>query len=231
MNEKIKVLVVDDQYVARSFFELHVEMTKRYELVTSLPNAEQAVAWCAEHPVDLVIMDVVMKYGLDGLTCARTIKRDHPQIKIILTTSMAEAKWIEKAKKSKIDSFWFKEYSEIPLTEAMDRTMSGESVYPSSPPNPDFGEITKYDLSERELEVLRELTRNLTNEEIAENLQISPHTVKRHIENMLAKTGYKSRVDLAVNAKTIGLVVHEGDRMGTVAGSVGNDPQQSEKGR
>ena len=93
---------MDDQYVARSFFELHVEMTKRYELVASLPNAEQAVAWCAEHPVDLVIMDVVMKYGLDGLTCARTIKRDHPQIKIILTTSMAEDKWIEKAKKSKI---------------------------------------------------------------------------------------------------------------------------------
>ena len=54
---------------------------------------------------------------------------------------------------------------------------------------------------------------NLTNEEIAENLQISPHTVKRHIENMLAKTGYKSRVDLAVNAKTIGLVVHEDDRI------------------
>ena len=231
MNDKIKVLVADDQYVARSFFELHVEMTKRYELVASLPNAEQAVAWCAEHPVDLVIMDVVMKYGLDGLTCARTIKRDHPQIKIILTTSMAEDKWIEKAKKSKIDSFWFKEYSEISMTEVMDRTMSGESVYPSSPPNPDFGEITKYDLSERELEVLRELTRNLTNEEIAENLQISPHTVKRHIENMLAKTGYKSRVDLAVNARVLGLVVHEGDRMGTVAGSVGNDPQQSEKGR
>ncbi|MBR2583537.1 MAG: hypothetical protein IKD61_09110 [Oscillospiraceae bacterium] len=47
---------MDDQYVARSFFELHVEMTKRYELVASLPNAEQAVAWCAEHPVDLVII-------------------------------------------------------------------------------------------------------------------------------------------------------------------------------
>ena len=213
MNEKIKVLVADDQYVARSFFEIHVEMLNRYELVASLANAEQAVAWCAKHPVDLVIMDVMMKYGLDGLTCARTIKRDHPQIKIILTTSMAEDKWIEKAKKSKIDSFWFKEYSEISMTEVMDRTMSGESVYPSSPPNPDFGEITKYDLSERELEVLRELTRNLTNEEIAEDLHISPHTVKRHIENMLAKTGYKSRVDLAVNAKTIGLVVHEDDRI------------------
>ena len=212
MSEKIRVLVVDDQYVARSFFELHVEMAKRYELAASLPNAEQAVAWCMEHPVDLVIMDVVMKYGLDGLSCARTIKQDHPQIRIILTTSMAEARWIEKARKAKIDSFWFKEYSEIPLTEVMDRTMNGESVYPSSPPNPEFGEIKKYDLSERELEVLRELTRNMTNEEIAEELHISPHTVKRHIENMLTKTGFKSRVDLAVNAKTIGLVVYEDNR-------------------
>ena len=213
MREKTKVLVVDDQYVARSFFEIHVEMLNRYELAASLGNAEQAVAWCTEHPVDLVIMDVMMKYGLDGLTCAGMIKYDHPEIKIILTTSTAEARWIEKARRAKIDSFWFKEYSDIPLTEVMDRTMNGESVYPDSPPNPDFGEIRKYNLSERELDVLRELTRNLTNEEIAEVLQISPHTVKRHIENLLAKTGYKSRVDLAVNAKMIGLVVHEEDRM------------------
>jgi len=213
VREKTKVLVVDDQYVARSFFEIHVEMLNRYELAASLANAEQAVAWCTEHPVDLVIMDVMMKYGLDGLTCAGMIKYDHPEIKIILTTSTAEARWIEKARRAKIDSFWFKEYSDIPLTEVMDRTMNGESVYPDSLPNPDFGEIRKYNLSERELDVLRELTRNLTNEEIAEVLQISPHTVKRHIENLLAKTGYKSRVDLAVNAKMIGLVVHEEDRM------------------
>lgn len=209
VSDKIRVLIADDQYVARSFFEIHVEMTTRYELAAALSSAEQAVAWCAEHPVDLVIMDVMMKYGLDGLTCARTIKKDHPQIKIILTTSAAEARWIEKARRAKIDSFWFKEYSDIPLTEVMDRTMNGESVYPGNPPNPEFGEVTKHDLSERELEVLRELTRNLTNEEIAENLGISPHTVKRHIENMLAKTGYKSRVDLAVNARLLGLVVHE----------------------
>lgn len=212
MSGKIRVLVVDDQYVARSFFEIHVEMARRYELAASLANAEQAVAWCMEHPVDLVIMDVMMKYGLDGLTCARTIKNNHPRIRIILTTSTAEAKWIEKAKKARIDSFWFKEYADIPLTEVMDRTMNGESVYPDIAPNPEFGEASKYDLSERELEVLRDLTRNLTNEEIAEDLNISPRTVKRHIENMLAKTGYKSRVDLAVNAKALGLVVHEDDR-------------------
>lgn len=214
MTEKIKVLVVDDQYVARSFFEIHVEMAKKYELAASLANAEEAVAWCMEHPVDLVIMDVMMKYGLDGLTCARTIKNNNPNIKIIIVTSTAESRWIEKAKKANIDSFWFKEYSDIPLTELMDRTMNGESVYPDSQPNPAFGEIKKYDLTERELEVLRELTVNLTNEEIAENLHISPYTVKRHIENILAKTGYKSRVELAVNARVLGVVVNENDGRG-----------------
>ncbi len=214
MNEKTKVLVVDDQYVARSFFELHVQMSQNYELVSSVASAEQAVAYCMEHPVDLVIMDVMMKYGLDGLTCAKTIKNNNRKIRIILTTSTAESKWIEKARQAGIESFWFKEYSDVPLTEVMDRTMQGESVYPGDLPNPGFGDTVKVDLSERELEVLRELTRNRTNDEIAEILHISTFTVKRHIQNMLAKTGYKNRIDLAVNAKTLGLVVHEEDRMG-----------------
>ncbi len=107
MSEKAKVLVVDDQYVARSFFEMHVQMSKNYELVTSLANAEQAVSYCLKNPVDLVIMDVMMKYGLDGLTCARTIKKNNPGIKIILTTSTAEADWIDKARMAGIESFWF----------------------------------------------------------------------------------------------------------------------------
>ncbi len=209
MAEKYTVLVVDDQYVARGFFELQVDMMRRYTLAASLASAEQAVSWCLEHPVDLVIMDVVMKYGLSGLTCARTIKNNRPKIKIILVTSTAEARWIEKARQAGIEGFWFKEYSELSLSEVMDRVMAGQTVYPDALPNPEFGSVRKYDLSQRELEVLRELTRNLTNEEIAANIGLSPKTVKRHIENLLTKTGYKNRIDLAVNAKLLGLVVYE----------------------
>ena len=223
MHEKARVVVVDDQYVSRGFFEIQVQMSLRYDLAASLSSAEQAIAFCMEHDVDLVIMDVMMKYGLDGLTCAKTIRRNTPGVKIILTTSTAEAKWIDEAREAGIDSFWFKEYSDVPLTELMDRTMDGERVFPDSPPNPDFGDAEKTDFSERELEVLRELTRNLTNEEIAVKLHISPHTVKRHIENMLMKTGYRNRIDLAVNAKTLGLVVHEDDR-------IGNRPQKGGQG-
>ena len=214
MGERVRVVVVDDQYLARGFFEGLVRMSERYELAASLSGAEQAVAFCDEHPADLVLMDVMMKHGLDGLTCARSIKAAHPEIRIILTTSTAEAEWIDKARRAGIDSFWFKEYSEVSLTEVMDRTMRGESVYPGSPPNPEFGSGRKADLTDREQEVLRELTRNYTNEEIALRLHISVNTVRSHIQHMLEKTGYKNRIELAVNAKAAGLVVHEDDRTG-----------------
>ena len=214
MNERVRVVVVDDQYLARGFFEGLVRMSERYELAASLSGAEQAIAFCDEHPADLLVMDVMMKRGLDGLTCARSIKASHPEVKIILTTSTAEAEWIDRARRAKIDSFWFKEYSEISLTEVMERTMRGESVYPDSPPNPEFGDVRKADLTEREQAVLRELTRNSTNEEIAQRLGVSANTVRTHIQHMLEKTGYKNRIDLAVNAKALGVVVHEDDRTG-----------------
>ena len=212
MSERVRVAVVDDQYLARGFFEGLVRMSERYELAASIPCAEQAITFCDQNPVDLVVMDVMMKHGLDGLTCARSIKASHPEVKIILTTSTAEAEWIEKARRARVESFWFKEYSSTSLTEVMDRTMDGDSVYPDSLPNPEFGIARKADLTEREQEVLRELTRNYTNEEIAQQLHISVNTVRNHIQHMLEKTGYKNRIDLAVNAKALGVVVHEDDR-------------------
>ena len=214
LHERVRVVVVDDQYMARGFFEGLVRMSERYALAASLCTAEQAVSWCLDHPADLVNMDVMMRTGMDGLTCARSIKANNPGVKIILATSMAEAEWIEKARQAQVESFWFKEYSAVSLTEVMDRTMAGESVYPDSPPNLAFGAAVKADLTEREQAVLRELTRNGTNEEIARRLGVSVSTVRTHIQHMLEKTGFRNRVDLAVNAKTLGLVVHEEDRTG-----------------
>lgn len=214
MSEKIKVVIADDQYVARGFFEMYLKMAPDYELAASVATAEQAVNYCRRNPADLVIMDVMMRHGLDGLTCAEMIKKNKPRIRIILATSTAEYQWIEKARKAGIESFWFKEYSEQPLLEVMNRTMRGESVYPGKQPNPEFGDIRKVGLTSRELDILRELTTNRTNEEIAEKYGISLNTVKRHIQNMLNKTGYRNRLELAVDAKALGLVVHEDDRKG-----------------
>ena len=212
MGTPIRVVIADDQYVARGFFEMYIKAAAKYELTASLATAELAVNFCRTNPVELVILDVMMKRGLDGLTCAETIKRNNPHVRVIVATSTAESRWIEQARQAGIESFWFKEYDERSLLEVMDRTMQGESVYPGSQPDPEFGSVRKSDLTDRELEILRELTTNRSNEEIAEKYGISVFTVKRHIQNMLNKTGYTNRLELAVNAKALGLVVHDDDR-------------------
>lgn len=213
MGGKTKVLVVDDQNMAQGYFELYIKSSTNYELVKSLPTADAAVTFCDRHEVDLIVMDIMMRYGIDGLTAVKRIKTSHPKTRIILATSTSESSWEERARAAGVEGFWYKEYSETPLLEIMDRTMAGERVYPGDPPTPDFGLVTKAALTERELDVLRELTSSLSNGEIAEKLGISVHTVRQHIENMLNKTGFENRLDLAINAKALGLVVSDEDRL------------------
>ena len=212
MSEQIRVVVADDQNISRGFFEMYVRAAMRYTLLAGLRTAQEAVRYADEHEIDLIIMDIMMQDGIDGLTAAGEIKKKHPKIKIILTTSASETSWEEKAKAAGIESFWYKEYDDRSLIELMDRTMAGDSVYPSDPPDVPFGRIRRADLTDRELDVLRELTASLSIEELAERLHISPNTVKRHIQNILEKTGFVSRLELAMNARSLGLVVSENER-------------------
>ncbi|MBQ2605290.1 MAG: response regulator transcription factor [Clostridiales bacterium] len=214
MSDKARVLVVDDQNISRGFFEMYVRASVNYELAAGLRTAQEAVRYVDENKVDLLILDVMMQDGIDGLTAAEMIKQKHPEVKIILTTSTSETSWEQKAKDAGIESFWYKEYDEHGLLEIMERTLNGESIYPADEPNVPFGKITRADLTDREIEILRELTASRTNEEIAESLVISVNTVKRHIQNIMEKTGFESRLELAMNAKSIGLVVNDSDRLG-----------------
>ena len=215
MAEKYRVVVVDDYRISRTFFEMMVQSDERYALAGSFSNAQDAVDYCSENPVDLVIMDVMMRMGIDGLTAARQIKAQNPEIKIILATSTAESSWEEKARGIGVESFWYKEYSDESLIEVMNRTVAGEKVYPKKPVDIELGSVMRVSLTERDLDVLRELTLGYTNEVIAERLNISVNTVRAHIQNMLNKTGFKNRLALAVNAASLGIVVSDEARSGS----------------
>ena len=212
MNERIRVVVADDQNISRGFFEMYVRASGRYELAASLRTAREAVAYIDEHGADLLILDIMMQEGIDGLTAAGEIKRSHPDVKIILTTSTSETSWEDKAREIGVESFWYKEYDDHSLIEIMERTAGGGSIYPSEPPRVSFGKAQRSDLTDRELDVLRELTASLTNEEIAERLNISANTVKRHLQNIMEKTGFSSRLELAMHARLLGLVIHDEER-------------------
>lgn len=203
----INVLIVEDQEMPRRLFELIIESSDRYRVARSIPNAAMAPFYCQQGGIDLVLMDVCTAMDSSGLEAARRIKERQAQIKIIIVTSVPEFSWLSRAREIGVDSFWYKNLTEAPLLELMDRTMAGESVYPDAPPEVKMGHATNREFSQRELEVLRELTTGDSNVEIGKRLNISPLTVKGHVKNMLQKTGFHTRTALAVEARRLGLVV------------------------
>jgi len=203
-----KVLIADDQKMVRQMFETVLNGTSDYTIAGMAKTAAETVRICLEQKIDLVLMDVVMGYGMDGLDAAKQIKQERPDVKIMIVTSMPETTYIDRAKEIGVDSFWHKEVQEQPLLEIMNRTMAGESVYPTEMPVIWFGNTISTELTDIEMAVLRELMTCASNKEIGERLFMSESTVKRHIADMLAKTGFKSRLQLAIEARGGGLVIH-----------------------
>lgn len=203
------VLIADDQSMARQLFEMFVKSSENYKLVYSLESASVAHIYCSRFPIDLVLMDVVMADGTNGLEAARRIKKVSPKTKIIIVTSMPEVSYIRRAREIGVESFWYKEASKDPILSVMDRTMVGESVYPDSAPVLTLGNARSVEFTPKELEVLREMTMGLTNNAIAEKLFIDVTTVKSHVTHMLQKTGFQNRTELAIQARVSGLVIGE----------------------
>ena len=210
MNRKTKILIVDDYRASRELFELHLCLSEHYELLESLSSADEAVKYCDKYDVDLVIMDVLMVQGIDGITAAEQIKSRHPNVKILLTTGTAETGWEERARKVGVEGFWYKEYSRDKLSSVVDRIVAGESVFSSAVASSiKFGNTTRDALSEFDLDVLRELVGGYSNEEAARRLGVAVDTVRYHIKTMCEKTGFKNRVLLVANATRLGIVVHD----------------------
>lgn len=204
-----KVLIVEDQQMPRQLLEIFISSNKNYVHQASLNDASLALAYCQNKEVDLILMDVYTFQGNSGLSAAEEIKKQFPDIKIIIVTSLPEYSWIKKAKEIGVDSFWYKDKNKENIIEIIDRTMKGEHIYPDETPMVKFGQVTNHDLTDRELEILKEMLTGDSNQEIAERLFLSPGTVKRHVENLLFKTGFHTRTELVAEAVRLGIVINE----------------------
>ena len=202
-----RVLIVDDSVTVRTLFESIIEGSGEYTLAGSLENAKAALPFCMRSPVDLILMDVYTKDRENGLEAAKEIKKEFPDIKIIISTSLPEVSFLEKAREAGCESFWYKEMGEYKLLDIMNRTMRGESVYPDSTPTVSVGLAKSVEFTPMEMKVLRELCNGKLNKDIAKELCMSENTVKFHINNMLQKAGYSNRYQLAIDAVEQKLIV------------------------
>lgn len=204
-----RVVIAEDFRMIREIFEETVNRSPEYELEASFPTAVQAMEYLEKHDADLVLMDVLIPGSMNGLDAADRIKSSKPGIKIIVVTSMPELSYESRAREIGIEGFWQKEVQEQSIKEMMDLVMSGETVYPGRQSEVAIGNAVSTEFTSREVEILRELVSGASNAEIAEKLNVEPSTVKMHISNMLQKTGYKSRLELAVKARHLGLAIND----------------------
>lgn len=202
-------MIVDDQFVSREMFKLYIDQCPDYKVLYCIDTAMFADTYVLKDDLDLIIMDILMEDGSNGLDAAEKIKKLKPNIKIIAVTSMPEISWMDRAKKIGIDSFWYKEVSEKTILEIIERTLAGESIYPEETPEVKLGLTKSTELTPREIQVLRLLTTGVGNDEIAEKLNISQNTVKTHIKHLLDKTGFNTRTQLAIQARITGFVIED----------------------
>lgn len=201
------VLIVEDQAMPRELFEIYINSSDKFNHLLSVANASAALSVCKNNKVDLILMDVMTELGSSGLDAAEEIKKEFPEIKIIIVTSMPEYSWLERAREIGVDSFWYKDGQKESILDVMERTMAGENIYPDETPLIHIGNTTNHDFTERELEILKELTTGDTNTAIAERLHISLPTVKSHIQHLMEKTGFKTRTELVSEARSLGIVI------------------------
>lgn len=207
--EKTKVMIVDDSRVARELFEMYIKNSDNCSLVRVEESAMFADTFLKTNTdIELVIMDILMNDGSNGLEAAAKIKKIRPGIKIVAVTSMAESSWLRRAREIGIESFWFKETSKETIMDVINRTIAGESVYPDSTPRVKIKLAGSEEFTEGELKVLRLMTAGMPNAEIARRLNISESTVKSHIHNMLEKTGCENRTVLAIEARISGIAIN-----------------------
>lgn len=203
----IKVLIVEDDPMARQLLEIYLRESRVYEVIQSIECASLTEFCCRTEQIHLILMDICTAMNASGLDAAEKVKKHFPDIRIVMITSQPECSFLDRARKAGVDSFWYKNAAASELLDVMDRTMRGESVYPAETPTLQIGYARSNTFSTRELEVLRKLVAGETDAVIAEQLHISLRTAKSHIQSLLNKTGFRNRTELAVRARESGLII------------------------
>ena len=195
----IRLMIVDDQKILLDGLAHLFEHSESIQVVKQLSFSEIAEVAAQVVQPDIILMDICMEGRTSGIETTRRIKEKMPRQKIVIMTGFPDVHFVEMAKEAGADSFLSKARSAKAFVDCLERTMAGEHIFPNVQEKTTFG-FYHAQLTARELEMLRLICQNKSYQEIADELHITKRTVSFHISNMLAKTGHKSIVGLAVEA-------------------------------
>jgi DNA-binding NarL/FixJ family response regulator len=216
----IRVLLADDQALIRAGFAALVESAADMTVVGEATNGAEAVAAARSTRADVILMDIRMP-ELDGLAATRAITADDDLagVRIIILTTFEVDQYVVDAIRAGASGFLDKGVEPAQLLDAIRSVAAGDALLTpratralltlaTSDAAADDANIDPRPLealTAREAEVVALVGRGLTNETIAEQLFLSPLTVKTHVNRAMMKLGARDRAQLAIAAFKTGL--------------------------
>ena len=200
-----KILIVEDQALLRDSLQFTISAQKDMEVVGASDDASLAPELCRKLTPNLVLMDVMTKNDSNGITYCTHIRREFPDIKIIIMTGLPEITFADEARKAGAHSFMNKDSGKEYLLFVIHNTMQGHGIYPG--PSSEVPFNLKF--TEKELTIIRLICQGKSRSEIALDLAMSEPVVKKIISEILDKTCFDSISKFAIYALSRGLIVPE----------------------
>lgn len=205
MPEKKIICIVEDKPDLREAMNMMIQLTEDYLLGGSFPNAEQAMQEIPEIKPDVVLMDINLP-GASGIQCVNALKARFPSMLFLMCTAYEDDQKIFDSLKAGASGYILKTEGPEKIISAVDDLLAGGSPMSSNIARKvvaSFTILAKSDaiiesLSDREKMVLDHLARGLIGKEVADALDISWGTVRKHVQNIYKKLQVNTRVE-AVN--------------------------------
>lgn len=221
MFGKIRLLIVDDHQVVREGLSSILTTRGDIEVIGMARDGREAVEKARQLSPDVVLMDISMP-GMNGVEATRQIKKENPQTGIVVLSMYAEEEYIFDLVRAGATGYLLKDADSSQIANAIRAISRGESmIHPVvvSIILTEFAQLSnhskvkeerkgqkKYDLSGREITVLKLVAEGKTNKEIAKDLRISEKTVKNHTSSIYRKLKVSDRTQAAIQAVKEGLI-------------------------
>lgn len=213
--DKIRLLLVDDHEVIRQGLRMLLESQPDLEIAAETDSGEKAISMVSQHKPDVVVMDISLP-DMSGIQATRRIKELFPAVSVVALTIHEDEQYFFEMLQAGASGYVPKKAASEDLINAIHSAHQGEIyLYPSLAKalvkdflarSQDEQMDSLNGLTPRESEVLELLAEGFTNQEIADRLVISTHTVARHRENIMAKLNLHSRSELVKYAIRKGII-------------------------
>lgn len=211
----ISVLLVDDEPLTRAGLRTILDAQEGITVVGEASDGVSVVGEVKRLRPDVIAMDVRMPL-MDGIEATRTVLRAVPDPpKILIITTFENDDYVYEALRAGADGFLLKRARPTEIANAVRTVAQGDSVlYPAAVRSLAAGRrndsaraiLERADLTQREVAVLRLMTKGLSNAEIAADLYVGSETVKTHVSSILAKFGARDRTQAVIVAYESGFV-------------------------